>query len=267
MASHLDEAVGTIVNALKQSPLWDNAVLVFSTDNGGQLNGGGDEPGRPGLPACGNNWPLRAGKFSLFEGGVRGVSFVTSPLLPLSAKGQTYNGMLHVSDWYPTFAALANISVENTGPVPVDGFNIWPVLSDPTLPSPRHEVLLMGYPQDGALRVDDWKLIIGNQTPSGWQPLPPLEGHYKDIDIPKTLEAPTNCWPNCLFNLAADPYERNDLREINVAKLQEMLARYKELTANPVPQDPKCKSCTGELLCQAVEKYSGHFGPYASLGD
>ena len=43
--------------------------------------------------------PLRGGKFSLFEGGTRSASFLHSALLPPSARGQTYNGLLHVSDW------------------------------------------------------------------------------------------------------------------------------------------------------------------------
>ena len=48
----------------------------------------------------GERRPLRGGKFSLFEGGTRSASFLHSALLPPSARGQTYNGLLHVSDWY-----------------------------------------------------------------------------------------------------------------------------------------------------------------------
>ena len=43
--------------------------------------------------------PLRGGKFSLFEGGTRSASFLHSALLPPAARGRTYTGLLHVSDW------------------------------------------------------------------------------------------------------------------------------------------------------------------------
>lgn len=76
------------------------------TDNGGSFR------------MSGSNWPLRGEKNSLFEGGMKAVGFVTSPLLPAN---ELNRNLLHVVDWYPTIAALAG----DTNVSRLDGFNIW----------------------------------------------------------------------------------------------------------------------------------------------
>ena len=64
----LDDGIRTVVEALKTAGLYDNSVIVFSTDNGGSINKI-------------SNYPLKGRKEQLYEGGVRGIGFVHSPFL------------------------------------------------------------------------------------------------------------------------------------------------------------------------------------------
>ncbi|XP_076045798.1 uncharacterized protein LOC143028041 [Oratosquilla oratoria] len=94
MVAAMDEAVGNVVDALKSNDMYENSVIVFTSDNGGSVSSGG------------NNFPLRGTKGGLFEGGTRGVAFIHSPLL--KKRGQKYYGLMHAVDWYDTLLHVAN---------------------------------------------------------------------------------------------------------------------------------------------------------------
>ncbi|EDO30829.1 predicted protein, partial [Nematostella vectensis] len=120
MVSAVDEAIGNVTKTLQQRGLWNNTLLVFSSDNGGVPLGGG------------YNWPLRGYKGNLWEGGVRAAAFVHGKML--KNKGSRSKELLHVSDWYPTFTALADTDNEARVP-PLDGMNVWETISNGA-PSP-----------------------------------------------------------------------------------------------------------------------------------
>ncbi len=87
MISSLDEAMPQLVDALKQKAMWANTIFIVTSDNGGNLGGSG------------NNAPLRGGKFTFWQGGVRAHAFVVSPLLPDARAGTTWGGLMHAADW------------------------------------------------------------------------------------------------------------------------------------------------------------------------
>lgn len=120
--------------------MYNNSVMLFTTDNGGEL------PYAPELGpggGAGSNYPLRGGKFSLWEGGVRGLAFIHSPLLPWAQCGSSYTDLVHVIDIYPTLAGLAgvNASTFSTGPYPLDGIDLSASLWGDGAARRRHEIL------------------------------------------------------------------------------------------------------------------------------
>ncbi|XP_054885781.1 arylsulfatase I [Poeciliopsis prolifica] len=248
MLSCLDEGIAELVKELKTCGLYQNSVLIYSSDNGGQPLSGG------------SNWPLRGGKGTYWEGGIRAVGFVHSPLL--KRKGIVSRALIHVSDWYPTLLGLAGTVQSHHN---LDGHNVWASISE-GLPCPRMEILLNidpmsrkpGEPYDKALelngfgiwdtavraaiRVGDWKLLTGNVGDGDWIPPQALPGGSERW---QKLEK----WRNrlgksvWLFNVSADPYERFDLAEVRPEVVKHLLARLAEynhtavMAKNP-PDDP-----------------------------
>ncbi|XP_019628235.1 PREDICTED: arylsulfatase B-like [Branchiostoma belcheri] len=69
MVSAMDEGIGNVTMAMKRAGLWDNTLLIFTADNGG-------------WPLfSGNNFSLRGGKITLWEGGTRAAAFVHGSML------------------------------------------------------------------------------------------------------------------------------------------------------------------------------------------
>lgn len=130
LVENLDWAIGKVQNALEKAGLWENTVLFFNSDNGGELpyhdqsRCGGDCLTTSCCGGAGSNYPMRGGKFTLWEGGVRARSFVYSAsteLLPQARRGQSWRGLSHVSDVFATLAGLAGADV-SAAPGPDNGF-------------------------------------------------------------------------------------------------------------------------------------------------
>lgn len=118
MASQLDASVGRMVDTLKEHAMWDDTLIWVLSDNGGMTHWGDVFPA-----SASSNWPLRGGKATLFEGGVRSVSFLTGGFLPASAQGRKYSSLMHVSDVMTTLAPLAGAELPSE--IAFDGFNLW----------------------------------------------------------------------------------------------------------------------------------------------
>eukprot|EP01083_Nonionella_stella_P247271 857511_1 len=152
----LDTIIGQITDKLKENKLWDDTLIIFTSDNGGSLEL---------EDTAGNNYPLRGGKSTYFEGGIRGIAFISGGYLPESRHGKIEEGMIHISDWYTTFCEMFGIdkndynAIQNGLPN-VDGYNMWPLISGQITQSPRNE-LIMG---KNTLLSGDYKLITGSST-------------------------------------------------------------------------------------------------------
>jgi arylsulfatase A-like enzyme len=108
----LDTLVGRVVAALKQTGLYANTVIAFTSDNGGDPNYGG------------NNLPLRGQKETLWEGGLRVPAFVHSPLLAARA-GTVSRQLFHITDWMPTLLRAAGMSSADIQRQGWDGIDQW----------------------------------------------------------------------------------------------------------------------------------------------
>jgi len=122
--SAIDNGVKKVVNALKSAGLYENSIVVFSTDNGGSADA--------------SNYPLKGRKEQVYEGGVRGVGFVHSPLLEVT--GVENKSLMYITDWLATLLSVAGL--ENSIPSNLDSFNMWPSISKNNTESPRNEIVL-----------------------------------------------------------------------------------------------------------------------------
>jgi arylsulfatase A-like enzyme len=138
MVTIIDSAIGNITRALKKNNfMWSNSLFVFTSDNGG--------PTAMAVSGhSGNNFPLRGGKFTVWEGGVRVPAFIAGGLVPKSLHGSKRSGHMHIADWWATFAGLAGYdpSDDKEGLPPVDSIDMWKYLMGEEHNSPRREVPL-----------------------------------------------------------------------------------------------------------------------------
>ena len=119
--SMLDGAVGRLQRQLQARGMWAHTLLVFMSDNGGNA------------AAAANNWPLRGGKSTDWEGGVRVPGFVGGGFVPPAARGRRVEGLMGAWDWYATLAALAgedahDALAEAHGLPAVDALDMGPML-------------------------------------------------------------------------------------------------------------------------------------------
>ncbi|XP_042900784.1 arylsulfatase B isoform X2 [Parasteatoda tepidariorum] len=233
MVSAMDDSVGKIVSTLNSQNMLDNSVILFTTDNGGPAAGFNNN--------AASNWPLRGVKATLWEGGVRGISFIWSSLLKIR---RISKDLMHVTDWLPTLYRAAGGDVSLLGPL--DGYDMWDTLRG-NKPSPRSEVLLNIDPihQNSALRVGQYKIIQGKMYDGNWNGWYGPSGRKNVSEVicgPKPANASTNCQPTvrpCLFNIEDDPCEYYNLAAVKPEILTALLKRLSEYNSTAVPPGNK----------------------------
>ncbi|MHC4680992.1 MAG: arylsulfatase B [Planctomycetota bacterium] len=218
MVTSMDDAIGRIVSALDKRGMRQNTLIVFCSDNGG-------------VGSVADNGPLRGQKAQLYEGGIRVPATATWP--GVLRAGAAVNEPLHIVDMYPTLLKLAGASLKQR--LPLDGRDAWPTIAKGK-PSPHEEILLNVTPYNGAIRRGDWKLVHNGK----------LGANYTDgVPSENTFE---------LFNLAEDPYEKNNLSGKNPQKLKELKRRLKSyanqaakanIPPNRMPKDFKVPKAWG----------------------
>lgn len=157
MIEALDRSVGRIWESVRRLGLERKTLIVFTSDNGGNMY---DRLGE-GLPPT-NNAPLRGGKATIYEGGVRVPLAVVWPgkIRP----GAVSTAQVSSIDWFPTLAAAAG-AAPSPGQT-VDGINLLPLFTRGRAPSRSalfchfpHYTPATGNRPATSVRRGDWKLI------------------------------------------------------------------------------------------------------------
>ena len=183
MVEAMDQAVGKVLNQLKESGVADNTIVFFTSDNGGLSTSEGSPT---------SNLPLRGGKGWIYEGGIREPWIVRYP--GVTKPGSESAEMMCSIDLFPTVAAATGIKHDHL----IDGVNLLPALSGESL---ERDTLFWHYPHysnqggipAGAIRQGKYKLIE----------------RYEDGRIH-------------LYNLEADIGEANDLAATMPDKANQM---------------------------------------------
>jgi len=158
MVETLDDNVGRVLKRLDQRKLADHTLVIFYSDNGGYIN---QNKGRQVT----DNFPLRSGKGSLYEGGIRVPLVVRMP--GVTPRGEVCDDLVTCMDFFPTILEWCGVA-PTTGPTPagpLDGLSLVPLLRSPRAHLNR-DALFFHYPHYyptttpvSAVRTGDWKLL------------------------------------------------------------------------------------------------------------
>ena len=204
--THMDHAVGQLLESLERLCQREETIVVFSSDNGAvndtPIHATDTYPGwQEEYPRLGSNLPYRGVKAQMYEGGIRTPTLVNwRGTLP----ARKMDHPVQVTDWMPTFTDLTQAKPQHD---PLwDGTDIWPLI---TGEAERMDDRCMFWNFRGGaklgVRYGDWKLI---STPGG------------ESDAVE------------LFNIGEDPYEEIELSSDHpekVKELQEMVRQQREL--------------------------------------
>jgi len=209
MVHALDENVGRVLDTLDDLGVADNTLVILTSDNGGYINR------FDGMQVT-DNTPLRSGKGSLYEGGIRVPAIIRWP--SVTRPGSESDVPISSIDYYRTILSAAGLPGDREYNRTVDGIDLTPLLKDPDH-APDRAALYFHYPHYyattapvSALRMGHWKLLR----------------YYEDSRVE-------------LYNLADDLGERRDLsadkREIAEALTERLEAWWDRMDAqHPSPR-------------------------------
>ena len=155
----IDWSVGRIMEALREAGVDDNTLVIYTSDNGPWLSKGEDS---------GSALPLRDGKFSAYEGGMRVPCVMRWPgVIPAGSMGPHAASTI---DLLPTLAGIAAATAP--GDRVIDGRDIRPLMAGKSETSPHEAIYYYRGRRLAAIRQGDWKLHVAwTRTPSNAVPV------------------------------------------------------------------------------------------------
>ncbi len=223
VVEELDERIGQILDALEDAGKAENTIVIFTSDNGRQpgQEGPKDEPDFSGH------------KWQSLEGGTR-VPLILRYPKKIDA-GKSYDEIVAAIDLFPTLAEACDIDIHLPKEAQkLDGIGTWENLQNLESKPARDELLYWhGKGEATAIRVGDWKLHFNYGA--------------KDPKDPALIESPA------LYKLSEDPKEKINVAEQHPEKVEELLARAKELLTDiydhqlPIGTWPEAEATTPPL--------------------
>lgn len=199
----VDWSVGEILGALKRHNLEENTLVIYTSDNGPWLSYGNH---------AGSARPLREGKGTMWEGGVREPCIMRWPgKIPA---GSVCHELASTIDIFPTVARLIDAKLPDH---PIDGKDIWPLMAGyPDAKSPHEAFYYYWGHELQAVRSGDWKLHFPHV--------------YRTLDGPPGRDGTPSKYAQgktelALYNLRTDVGETLDVKE----QFPEVVTRLKAL--------------------------------------
>mmetsp|Transcript_15023 Transcript_15023/g.33125 ORF Transcript_15023/g.33125 Transcript_15023/m.33125 type:complete len:658 (+) Transcript_15023:78-2051(+) len=293
MTLYMDAAIGEAVEALKKKDMYDNTLIIFTSDNGGPIY----EPG------AASNHPLRGSKYNDWEGGVRTNAFVSGGFIPAERRGKKFEGIVNVADWYGTLTELAGVDMEDKKaeaangwlkqkglPLlhPVDSVPQWKnIINDK---NGRPDAMHLS---SKAVLMWPYKLVTGKQPLSAWvgpnypncSTVKSIDDHNGPLPAPDDVKifgesmplAPTpeevdrqtwtiDCGAGCLVNVRDDPTEHVNLAADPkyasiLSKMQETLKEMNKDLFNPD------RGLDRVAACDVAIEQDRTFGPFVHAED
>ncbi len=160
----MDKSLGDIMDWVDANGRADNTIIIFMSDNGGLATQGNWRDG----DLFTQNAPLRCGKGSLLEGGIREPMIVSWPGVTAGATSVD-SAYVMIEDFYPSILEMAGLEAETDSVRPIDGISFVPLLRGEPMADPDREII-WNFPNvwgnDGpginlncSIRRGPWKLI------------------------------------------------------------------------------------------------------------
>jgi arylsulfatase A-like enzyme len=146
MIREMDEGIGWVVDALRETGQFDDTVIIFTSDNGGER--------------FSDNWPLVGGKMDLTEGGIR-VPYIVHWPKGIGSPGRVSTQHCMTMDWTATILDLAG--ARWPAEHPLDGISMQQTLREPGHEFERPMYWRMKHNDQKALRIGDWKYLKINE--------------------------------------------------------------------------------------------------------
>jgi len=218
-----DDSVGKIIQALKDNEIYNNTLIIFSSDNGCSK-----EANIPELISK-DHYPsadLRGSKADIWDGGHR-VPFIVSWHGKVSA-GSTTDTTICLTDIFSTCVDL--LGAKTPQPSCEDSVSFLPLLKGQAIETTRKGIVHHSVSGHFAYRMGDWKLALAKAS-GGWTA--PTEAKVKKQKISKAQ----------LYNLAEDLSEQNNLYTTNPEKAQELLSQLeKDVISGRSTEGPPSKN-------------------------